>query len=69
MSEVLNNAETFRRADELISIFRSAVRKTRAENRRLGVASVYSLNGQFYYELPNGDYVRKPPDADSAPGP
>ena len=61
MSEAPEDTEPFRRADELIRIFRSAVRKTQAENRRLGVANVYSLNGQLYYELPNGDYSRQPP--------
>lgn len=61
MPESLDDAETFRKADELIRIFRSAVRKAQAESRRLGVANVYSLNGQLYYELPNGDYSRRRP--------
>jgi hypothetical protein len=61
MSEVLENIETFRRADELMCVFRSAVRKAQQESRRLGVANVYSFNGQRYYELPNGDYTRKAP--------
>ncbi len=61
MAQVPENIETFRRADELICMFRSAVRKAQAESRRLGVANVYSFNGQRYYELPNGDYSRMPP--------
>ncbi len=61
MSESLENTEMFRRADELIRVFRSAVRKAQAESRQLGVANVYSLNGQLYYELPNGDYSRQRP--------
>jgi hypothetical protein len=68
MSEVIDNAESFRRADELVSVFRSAVRKAQAESRRLGVANVYSLNGQLYYELPNGDYSRQSPDTGAATG-
>ena len=38
MADVLNNIETFRKADELMRICRSAVRKAQAESRRLGVA-------------------------------
>jgi hypothetical protein len=68
MSEVLDNAETFRRADELVSVFRSAVRKAQAESRQLGVANVYSLNGQLYYELPNGDYSRQSPSVGPSEG-
>ena len=61
MSEALENIETFRRTDELVSIFRSAVRKAQSESRRLGVPNVYSLNGQLYYELPSGEYSRQSP--------
>ena len=61
MAEALKNLETFRKADELMSICRSAIRKAQAESRRLGVANVYSRNGERYYELPNGDYSRTAP--------
>ena len=61
MAEIVGNIETFRKADELMRICRSAVRKAQAESRRLGVANVYSFNGQRYYELPNGDYSRTAP--------
>ena len=54
MAEVLQNLETFQKADELMRICRSAVRKAQAESRRLGVANVYSIDGQLLYELPNG---------------
>ncbi len=61
MAELLNNIDTFRKADELMRICRSAVRKAQAESRRLGVANVYLLNGERYFELPNGDYSRTVP--------
>ena len=61
MADILKNIDTFKKADELMRICRSAVRKALAENRRLGVANVYSFNGQRYFELPNGDYTRTPP--------
>ena len=61
MAEVLNNIDTFQKADELMRICRSAVRKAQAESRRLGVANVYSFNGERYFEFPNGDYSRTAP--------
>lgn len=61
MPEILENIETFKKADELMRICRSAVRKAQEESRRLGVANVYSFNGVRYYELPDGDYTRTPP--------
>ena len=61
MAEVLRDVETFQKADEFMRVFRSAVRKAQAESRRLGVPNVYSIDGQIYYELPNGDYTRTPP--------
>lgn len=61
MADLLHNVNTYQKADELMRICRSAVRKARAESRRLGVANVYFLDGQRYYELPNGDYSRSRP--------
>ena len=61
MAGVVDGSETFRKADELMRVCRSAVRKARAQSRHLGVANVYSFNGERYYELPNGDYSRTPP--------
>ncbi len=61
MADVLKNIDTFRKADELMRICRTAVRKAQAESRRLGVANVYSFNGERYFELPNGDYSRTMP--------
>lgn len=50
-------------ADEMMCICRSAVRKAQEESRRLGVPNVYFINGQRYYELPNGDYCRTLPES------
>ena len=61
MGEILDNLETYQKADELMRICRTAVRKARAESLRLGVANVYSFDGKLYYELPNGDYSRERP--------
>lgn len=61
MMSVLDNVVTFQKVDELMRICRSAVRKAQAESRQLGVANVYYIDGQVYYELPNGEYTRTPP--------
>ena len=66
MAEALQNLAAYQKADEIMRICRSAVRKALAENRRLGIPNVYSLNGQIYYELPNGDYTRERPQTSPA---
>lgn len=61
MADVLQDMNTYQKTDELMRVCRSAVRKAQAMSRQLGVANVYFLNGQRYYELPNGDYSRSRP--------
>jgi hypothetical protein len=58
MAREVQNIETYRKADELMRVFRSAVRKAQAENRRLGIPNYFSHNGQRYMEMPNGEIVR-----------
>ncbi len=58
--------ETYQKADEAIRIFRTAVRKAQEENRRLGIANVYSINGRLYYERPNGELSLTPPETPAA---
>jgi len=62
MAENLLDIETYQRADEIMRICQTAVRKAQAESRRLGVANVYTIHGRRYYELPNGDYTRVKPE-------
>ncbi|REJ72455.1 MAG: hypothetical protein DWQ34_00415 [Planctomycetota bacterium] len=62
MAETIENSEVRRKADEFLRIFRSAVRKAQAKNRRLGVPNVYWLNGVRYFELPNGELSRTAPE-------
>lgn len=66
MADVLHDLETFQKVDELMRVCRSAVRKAQAESRRLGIANVYSIDGQLYYELPSGEYSRQRPSATEA---
>ena len=61
MNTPITELEAYRKANEISEIFRASVREAHAETRRLGVANVYSLNGQHYYELPNVDYTRISP--------
>ena len=39
----------------------SGSRKAQAESRAMGAANVYSINGQLYYELPDGKITRTQP--------
>jgi hypothetical protein len=61
MADLLQNVDTYQKADEFMRVFRSAVREAQAESRRLGVANVYSFDGRLYYELANGEYSRERP--------
>jgi len=63
MADILQDVDTYQKVDELMRVCRSAVRKAQAESRALGVANVYSFDGQLYYELPNGEYSRDRPPA------
>ena len=55
MASSITEIETYHRGDEMMEVFRNAVREAQAESRRLGVANVYCHEGQIYYELPNGE--------------
>ena len=68
MAHVSPNLETFQKADEIMQIFRSAVRKAQAESRRLGVPNVYTINGQRYFEFPNGEYRKQGFDSSGEAG-
>lgn len=63
MADTLHDVATYQKVDELMRVCRSAVRKAQAESRELGVANVYSFNGQLYYELPNGEFSRNRPSS------
>ena len=61
MADTIQNIEIYQKSDEFMRVFRSAVQKAQTMSRLLGVANVYVINGQRYYELPNGDYSRSRP--------
>ena len=57
----LLDIETYQKAFEIVKIGNRAVRKAQEENRKLGIPSVYSINGKIYFELPNGEITTKDP--------
>ncbi len=61
MADSMQGFDTWQRAEELMAVCRTAVANTQAESRRLGVPNFYFIDGQRFYELPNGDYVQTLP--------
>ena len=53
--------QLYLQAAEFKRIGNRAVRLALAENRRYGIPSVFSRNGEIYYELPNGEITREDP--------
>ncbi len=58
--------ETYRMAAEFRRIGNRAVRKAQEENRRLGIPNAYSINGQIFYQLPNGEITMEDPFANDS---
>jgi len=54
----------YKRVSELTRIFKKAVYEARMANRKAGLPNVYSLNGNLYYELPDGTITTENPFAD-----
>ena len=61
--EDLQSVEQTAYWDGMLQVYHDAVRKAQAESRAMGVANVYSINGQLYYELPDGEITRTQPEA------
>jgi len=55
--------ETYRKIAEIVRVANEAAREAREESRRMGVANVTEINGEIYYELPNGEITREEPAA------
>ncbi|MCA9074908.1 MAG: hypothetical protein KDA93_07745 [Planctomycetaceae bacterium] len=53
--------------DRILRIGRRATKKAQEDNRRMGIPNVYSINGQLYYELPNGELTTEDPMAGQTP--
>ena len=46
---------------KILAIANKAVYEAQEENRRLGIANVYSLNGTLVWQLPDGSITDKNP--------
>lgn len=57
MASSITNLKTYQQADELMAIFRSAVKEAQSESRRQGVPNVYYFDGKRYFELPTGELI------------
>lgn len=55
--------EIYQHALEFLRIGNEAVREAREENRRLGIPSVFSVDGRLCWELPDGEITFEDPDA------
>ena len=52
---------------KILAIANKAVYEAQEENRRLGIANVYSLNGTLVWQLPDGSITDKNPMAGMTP--
>lgn len=51
--------ETYEQTREIVRIGNATVKRAQEENRKCGVANVYSRNGKLIYEMPDGTIVIK----------
>ncbi len=53
--------EAYRKLVEFVRIGKAGVKAAIENNRRLGIPSVYFINGYTYYELPDRSLTREDP--------
>lgn len=61
LRECLLDIASFTRLDRILRIGRQATLKAQEESRQMGVPNVYSIDGQLYYELPDGELTTEDP--------
>ena len=49
------NIETYHKTDELLNVFRAAVKEAQEDSHKRGVANVYYFDGVRYFEFPDGE--------------
>lgn len=59
--EKFDNVEIYQFAAEMTRIMNAAVKNALDENRRLGVPSVFGINGTIVYQMPDGSIVTESP--------
>ncbi len=61
----LSDLEIYQKGFEIETIGNDAINKAINENKKLGIPSVYSINGTIVYELPDGKITTKSPFEDT----
>lgn len=61
MIESVPSRDASNHLDHLVQMGRQAVREAQQRSREMGVANVYSINGELYYEMPSGEFSLTPP--------
>jgi hypothetical protein len=56
-----NDPEIHQKGQEIEIIGNSAVSRAIEENKKLGIPTVYSINGTILYELPDGKVTTQSP--------
>ncbi len=67
LREYLADLTEYVNVNRILRIGRRATKKAQEDNRRMGIPNVYSINGQLYYELPNGELTTEDPMAGQSP--
>jgi len=61
MANSTTSLEAYQKTDELMDVFRLAVKEAQIESHHRGVPNVYYFDGNRYFELPSGKITQKPP--------
>ena len=61
MANSTTSLEAYQKTDELMDIFRLAVKEAQLESHHRGVSNVYYFDGNRYFELPSGKFTQTPP--------
>ena len=61
MANSITSLEAYQKTDELMDIFRLAVKEAQIESHHRGVPNVYYFDGNRYFELPSGEITQRSP--------
>lgn len=61
MANSTTSLEAYQKTDELMDVFRLAVKEAQIESHHRGVPNVYYFDGNRYFELPSGKITQTSP--------
>ena len=61
MANSTTSLEAYQKTDELMDVFRLAVKEAQIESHHRGVPNVYYFDGNRYFELPSGEITQTSP--------